>query len=244
MNTLRLTTFLTLALCLPAAGCDSKDECIADCSPADSESGTTETSGGSSDASGSGSSTGLPASCEDDAMLAAEFLAQNRDCESSLDCMQLDAICYPGADRGPCGGIAVSKDADADAWNEVHGRLQSCETCGADPCGSTVMCTDAGQCESVLFSDAYCPSIERDIETFLANNRACETADDCQGVDKGCYSAEASACTLVGLNTSADLEDWEELSGAFMGCADTCDSPECGARVECSPQGQCTAVFP
>ena len=229
------TTWLTfgLVLLLSTAGCDDKEQCVADCN---GETG-----------SESGSETGNePApQCVDANDAATEFIEANRACETLLDCKYADALCYSGDAPSPCGTVALAVTADDDAWNALHGDIEgACECLGAPDCGPGLLCNEAGQCEA-HFGDVerYCDSVQGDIETFLDANRACEVDTDCVGVESTCHVDE---CSVVALNTSASVEDWTQLDTLLAECgpAAYCNYVgECGPEIRCSDAGRCEAVF-
>jgi hypothetical protein len=239
MNATYLRLVLTLGLACTVGACDSKGQCIADCDAADDDSGD-DSSGGSTD------DTGVSLECSDNTDAATMFIEQNRACDTVLDCTQRDAFCYDGPLDRPCGAVGLSVNADFDAWAELMAGLESCE-CGAPACGSDVMCNDQGQCVSLLFSEDYCPSVERDIETFLAANRSCETTADCKFVESTCHVDD---CSGVALNIDADVQGWTRLDAALGECelneggelGRYCNYVgECGFEIICTEQGQCAA---
>lgn len=221
--------------------CDAKEECIADCGDSSSTGSPSQTETTAGDDSSSGGPT---AACEEPAAAADAFVEANRSCETVLDCVLVDGICYPNS--GPCGTVALSADADTSTWDALSNDLAEACECGANPCGSAAMCTDEGQCEAVFFSDAYCPSIERDVQTFLAANRVCETDDDCVAVESTCHVDE---CSVVALNVDANTDDWRTLDETLWSCDTEEDEQwcnfvgDCGADIRCGDDGLCTAVF-
>jgi len=239
-----LTLGLTVALL--GVACDSEEQCVADCDSQGS-SGSTSTggSGSSSDEGTDSSSGGESPQCEGSENNVALFIEENRDCETVLDCVSVDGICYGGGES-VCGAIALSSSADLDAWETIYGELTSnCECEGADPCGSVVMCNDAQQCESSFGDEAYCPSIEQDMQTFLAANRACEVDDDCMALKSTCYVDE---CSVVAVNVDTDASDWARLDELLRQCDVPAESVcnfvgECGPDIGCGDNGQCEAVF-
>ena len=227
-------------LLLPlTTACDAKEECIADCGGTDVGTGSSE-SGTNEESSSSG---GAAVSCEVPTEAADAFVEANRACETLLDCTSVLGLCYPNA--GDCGAVALSTDADLAEWEAIDAELSDACPCGADPCGAREMCNDAQQCEAVFLSDAYCPSVERDIQTFLDANRACDTDEDCVAVDSTCYVDE---CSVVALNVDASAQDWQTLDGALASCdleeGNLCNYVgECAPAIRCGDDGQCIAEF-
>lgn len=243
MNTLSLR--LSLILLATVTACDPKDQCVADCDPqsatdSDTDPGETETNADSETES-------MPndAICDALTQEATLFLEENRACETVLDCAAVDGICYGGPVSSPCGSVAVSAEADQTAWQDIAAGLAgSCE-CGANACGSVIMCNEAQQCESSFGSADFCPSIERDVQTFLAANRACETDDDCVPVESICHVDD---CSVVALNVDASEDDWKRLDNILWECGldDTsvCNYVgDCGPSISCNASGQCEANF-
>lgn len=222
---------LVCSLCATLA-CDRVDQCVADCDSATATDGIPSGSSASSE-------------CIDNTEAATMFIAQNRDCETVLDCVRADGVCYAGALAGPCGEVGLAATAAVESWTELANDLEgSCE-CGAPECGADLMCNDTAQCETALFSQAYCPSIARDVQTFLAANKSCNTAADCRFAESICHVDD---CSGVVLNTSANADDWARLDGLLWGCEETPKDPqfcnfvgECAFEVVCSPEGQCSA---
>jgi hypothetical protein len=239
MNATYLRLVLTLGLATVGA-CDSKEQCVADC---DATAG--DATAGDDPSGGSTDDTGVSLECSDNTDAATMFIEQNNACDTMLDCTQRDSICYNGPLDGPCGAVGLSVNADFDAWAELMADLESCE-CGAAACGSDVMCNDQGRCVSFLFSEDYCPNVERDIETFLAGNRSCETAADCKFVESTCHVDD---CSGVALNVDADVEGWTRLDAALGGCEVEGGEPgqycnyvgACAFEIICTDQGQCAA---
>lgn len=243
MKTLSLALALSTSILL-VAGCDAEEQCVADCqaasstgTPSDDESGS---SGDPADAStGQGSEI-----CDDVTIDAMAFVEQNKACESVLDCTMVDAICFAGAEA--CGSVGVSADADLGQWTELAEMMSGACLCGADPCGASVICNDANECEATWLSPDYCPSIEQDVEAFLAANRACEVDEDCTGLNSGCYVDE---CSVVAVNVDTNAEDWTTLDGLLGACG--VENPdaycnyvgECAPEIRCGDAGQCEAVF-
>ncbi len=176
---------------------------------------------------------------------ATEFIENNRACETALDCVAARIFCYDGPVSNPCGTVGLASGADDDTWQTISSELAT--TCD-DPvpvCGAGVQCNAAQQCESFFGSDEHCPNIARDVETFLAANRACETADDCVFMASDCYVDE---CSGVAVNRDANGDDWEFLDQLLWECdsdhtAGLCNFVgECGFDIGCV-QGQCSALF-
>ena len=222
--------FLSLSI-----ACDAKEECIADC-------GETPT-----DSNGEDSSDTAAPLCQDFTDQADAFIDANRACETLLDCVGVDGICYGGGAPSPCGQIAVSANADLSAWALIQeGMAESCE-CGAALCGSGIMCNAEQQCESTFGAPDFCDNVTRDVETFLAANRSCETDDDCVALDSSCH---VDACSVVAVNVGTNPEDWARLDPLLGECQS--DGPpgewcnyvgECGAAVRCGDEGLCIAEF-
>ncbi len=135
--------------------------------------------------------------------------------------------------------------ANLSEWETISDELGSACTCGADPCGATAVCTDAGICAAQFgTAEALCVDAQAQVEQFLADNRACETPADCQYAEKGCYNGPGTACVGVGLRVDADLDVWAGLSGLLSVCdAEDCGGNECGASIDCV-DNLCTAAFP
>lgn len=237
----------SLAVAITFTACDPKEQCVADC---DSESATepggteTDTSGESESESESGTTQDV-AACQDHRDEATLFVEQNRACQTVLDCVSADAICYDGPISNPCGAVGLSAEADMTVWQTIGSNLADACECGANACGSALMCNDAQQCESVFGSEAYCPSIERDAQTFLAANRACDTDDDCVELPSMCYVDE---CSIVAVNVDTNPEDWARLDQALWECSVDGEMGcnfvgECGPSLSCSDEGQCIATF-
>lgn len=243
------SAFLTLGLtvALLEVACDSKEQCVADCDGQGLTSGSEGSESGSSSEVGSESSSGggalLCEQYEDD---VTEFIEQNRDCQTVLDCVEVDGLCYGGDAENPCGSIGLSASADLDAWQSIYGELTgNCECEAGDPCGSALMCNEQQQCEASFGSEAYCPSIERDVETFLAANRACQVDDDCVQLSSTCYVDD---CSVVGLNVDTDAADWARLDELLWQCDVPAESVcnfvgDCGAELRCGDSGQCETSF-
>lgn len=243
MKRLGLNHVLILSLIASAAGCDFGDKCIADCDTGGgNESGSSSDGNEPGESSGGDTTTAGPVTCESTAVANA-FIEANRQCNSVLDCVSVNAICYQGPLERPCGSVALSADADFGAWTEIHDDLAECGECGGPACGSTLMCTDEGQCEAVFFADDLCESYQRDAENFLAENQACETDDDCVLVAAECYMDPSNQCGSVGLNTSANQDDWATLMGYLQSCLGECPVNDCEAPVACGPEGVCITTF-
>ncbi len=236
---MRLNLTIVASLTLLAAACDPDDKCVADCEQDDSTSEQPTAGDDATETADSGSPSCQATEAEADAWVQA-----NRACTYVTDCTQLDAICYQGDERGTCGSIAVSRDADATQWTALHDELTTCGECGAAACGSEVGCSDAGECVSLGPTQDICPEVEEDIGDFIGSNRACTVDEDCQLVFANCYEGPERACDSIGLNTAADLGTFEALHERLSLCVEACGGPDCGASVSCSPQGQCVATFP
>lgn len=228
----RFPHFPAVALIGLLVSCTQKNECIGDCS-------------------GASTSQQVTPACAQATDLATEFITQNDACETVLDCVSADAICYRGTASGACGSVALSASADLDAWAGLEAQLQQTCECGAPLCGAALMCSDAGQCNEIFGDDlTYCQSILRDVHTFLDAHRTCTTAADCVFAMSTCYVDE---CYGVALAVDTNLDDWKTLDSALA----ECDLPnvemgqpvycnvvgDCGASIDCV-SGQCTAMFP
>ncbi len=240
--------FLTIGLSVALLGvaCDSKEQCVADCDSQGSSGSTSAgESGSGSDEGTDGSSGGGSLQCDEHAANVSQFVEENGDCETVLDCVEVEAICYSGVES-PCGLVGLSASADLDAWESVYGELTSnCECEGANACGSVVMCNDEQQCESSFGDEAYCPSIEQDVQTFLAANRECTVDEDCVALESICYVDD---CSVVAVNVDTDAADWERLDQLLWDCDVPAESVcnfvgECGPTIGCGDDGQCEAVF-
>jgi len=235
MNTLRSTSIASLLTFLLAAGCDGEDQCISDCDEVANTEGSTDPD------PSEGSDTEPSAVCLDVEGDADAFIQANRACTTHSDCQLFDALCYGGAQD--CGAVGVSTTADLSAWETIGEELGSACTCGADPCGATPVCTDAGICEAQFGTDAaLCADAQTQVEQFLAENRACETPADCQSADKGCYNGPGTACVDIGLRVDADLDVWDSVSAGLSSCGEDCGGPECGASIDCV-DNLCVADF-
>lgn len=199
--------------------------------------------GGSGEGSGKGSGQeGGSAACEKATAEAATWVSANRACTYVTDCTQLDALCFRGEGAGTCGTVAVSADADVEAWTELHDALSGCG-CGAAACGEWVACGDEGQCVGIGPAGDICPEVSRDAGDFIAANRTCSTNEDCQLVTADCYMGPEQACAEIALNVDADFQTWAELN-TLLGQCGPCGGSACGATAECGPTGSCGAVFP
>ena len=247
MKTLSHALALTASLLL-LPGCDAEEQCVADCqaesstgsstgTPADDESSSTEDP--ADESTGQGSQI-----CDEITAEAMAFVDQNKACETVLDCTLINAICFAGAEA--CGSVALSADANLAEWGEYEAMMSGSCQCGADPCGASVMCNEANECEATWLSPDYCPSIEQDIQTFLAANRACEVDEDCMALASSCYVDE---CSIVAVNVDTNADDWATLDGLLGQCdAEDPDSVcnfvgDCGPEIRCGDAGQCEAVF-
>ena len=242
MNVRDLRLVLTFSLASTVAACDGKKTCVADCDLAANDGSSSGLPGDSSSSEGS-EGDDLSLQCRANTDAATMFIEQNNACQTMLDCTQGDALCYHGRLARPCGAVGLSVDADFDTWAELMDELeQSCE-CGAAGCESDVICNDQGKCTAILSSEEFCPSIQRDIETFLVANRSCETAADCIALDSICHVDD---CSAVALNATADLEGWKRLDEALAACEENagvgryCNYVgECAFTPVCDEQGQC-----
>lgn len=185
----------------------------------------------------------VSAACQDHRDEATRFVEQNRSCKTVLDCVSAEAVCYDGSVSNPCGVVGLSAEADITVWDAIGSDLaDSCE-CGAAECGPALLCNDAQQCESVFGSDAYCPSIERDVQTFLAANRACQSDDDCMELASTCYVDD---CSGVVVNVDTNREDWTRLNELLSACAvdggTVCNLVgDCAFELTCTDEGQCAS---
>lgn len=172
---------------------------------------------------------------------ATEFIEQNRACQTLLDCVFLDGYCYQGELSRPCGTLSASKSADLGAWQTIADEMEASCECLAEECGAATMCNDLQQCEAVFSSEAFCPSVARDVETFLAANRTCELDSDCMQLASTCYVDD---CSVVAVNVDTDPADWAQLDGALWECDPEAGTlcnfvGECGVQHRCSDAGVC-----
>ena len=233
---------LLILVPLLSIACDAQDQCVADCD-------TVAGSAGSSGSSGAAGSSGTPTTdgalvCADVRDEATAFILQNRDCETVLDCVAVVSFCYEGEVSSTCGEFGASANYDMDAWQAISDDLDAaCGECGANPCGSPVMCNDAQECEAVFSSPEYCPSIARDIETFLEANAACEVDEDCKELPSSCHVNNECSGVIVNVDTSA--EDWQQLDQTLqLDCSGSgfCNLVgDCGVQPRCSDDGLCVA---
>lgn len=227
---------LGFVLALPGLACDSEEQCVADCDA--------QGSSGQNPDTGSGGSGGASLVCGEARDEATEFVQENRDCETVLDCVSADGICYQGDVSNPCGTLALSVEADLGAWQTIVNEMSSECPCSAAACGPTLMCNAAQQCEATFGSEEFCPNIARDVETFLASSRACEVDDDCMQLPSTC---RVDDCSVVAVNVNTDPEDWAQLDNTLWGCgfddAALCNFVgDCGAEHRCSDAGFCETV--
>ncbi len=244
MKTLSLR--LSLVLLTGTAACDPKEQCVADCDSQGATDSDTDPVATETNADSETEDIENPAMCDGFTQEATLFVEENRACETLLDCVAVDGICYGGPVSNPCGTIAISADADQSAWQDIAADLAGSCQCGANACGSVIMCNEAQQCEASFGSQDFCPSIERDVQTYLAANRACETDEDCTLVASSCHVDD---CNGVALNVDASQEDWTTLDEALFACS--VDGPaecnfvgDCGVDVGCSDAGQCEVTNP
>ncbi|MGH1347995.1 MAG: hypothetical protein ACRBN8_40950 [Nannocystales bacterium] len=241
MKRVFLTLGLTAALLVVA--CGSQEQCVADCDARGSTGTPVETSSTGEPTTGEPSTGDVEsAACREATEAATEFIEQNRECETLLDCDVVSGLCYSGPAPNVCGGLGVAVDADLGVWEPLEeAMLESCQ-CGADPCGAVPMCDD-NQCQSSFGAGNYCPSVEEDVQTFLAAHRACEFDEDCMQLTSTCYVDD---CSVVAVNVETDPADWARLDDALRGC----DLPvetycnfvgDCGVEVRCGESGQCEA---
>ncbi|MGH1340874.1 MAG: hypothetical protein ACRBN8_04950 [Nannocystales bacterium] len=236
MNRLGLTLFLLTSL----SGCDSKENCIANC-----EDGSSSGSEGTADLPTGGG--GL--SCEEAIVTAEQFIEAHRSCETMLDCEVSDRnVCFPPAVIP--GAVALSLDGNPqeEEWAEIREGLADACPC-EDPVSAGSFCNAAKECEAFNAEtgrDQFCGSLLGDVETFLAANTGCTIDSDCMAVDSSCYVDD---CSITALSVEADTLEWARLDDAGFGCSFG-DAPgagcnyvgECDAGVECSDQGVCVAV--
>jgi hypothetical protein len=107
-----------------------------------------------------------------------------------------------------------------------------------------VTCSDQGQCVGLGPVGDLCPDVDRDIQRFVQDNRACQTDDDCTLVAAECYQGPDRPCSEIGLSVTADLDTWTALHEQLSFCVEACGGRDCGATVHCSAEGQCVATFP
>ncbi|MBV1862447.1 MAG: hypothetical protein KUG77_28760 [Nannocystaceae bacterium] len=222
---------LLLLSTLPA--CEPKESCVANCDESSTSDGGEE---------GGLPTGGAGLSCEELIAFAEQYIETHRACETLLDC-ETDVVCFPPASIP--GTVSISLDGFAsEAWSEIKDVLMDvcpCET----PVSAGSLCNEAGECEAFnaeVGSGAFCPSVERDLETFLAANKGCTTNADCVAVEALCY---VDACSLVALNSEANVLDWSSLDskgfgcdaqGEFVGCRNV---PDCDGVAECGDDGVC-----
>jgi len=229
MNKRSLGLFLLVVL----TACDTNERCVANCD----------------DGAGSTSDDDVPTAgaaltCEDATELAEQFIETHRACETLVDC-EADgrSLCLPGVDVP--GTVALSLDgfAEEEEWIELKNALGDVCPC-EDSVSSAALCNDAGECEAYnaeVDPDAVCPTVPRDIQTFLAANKRCTTNEDCVAVESLCHVDD---CTSVALNVEADIMDWGWLDSREFNCMLAEEAgcnlvADCTAGVECSDQGQC-----
>ena len=87
--------------------------------------------------------------------------------------------------------------------------------------------------ETTETTDTQCIDARAEVDQFLADNRACDVASDCQYADKGCYNGPGTSCVGVGLRADADLDAWASLSADLGVCGEDCGGDECGASIDC-----------
>jgi hypothetical protein len=246
VNTLRLFFVLGAASAIAVvAGCDTKAKCVADCDDAGVESGSESGSDSDSESgseSDSDSDSGSPV-CVDANADAQAFVEANRACTTHADCKLVEGICA-GALADSCGSVAVSSSADDAQWDALHGALQSCNECGANPCGATAVCTEEGVCDAQFGTpEAECAFAEQEVEQFIADNRACEVDEDCQELRNSCYRGPFGDCGSIPLNVDADLEVAEQLLAPLEACFD-CVSNDCETEARCGADGFCAQFDP
>ena len=236
MNTLRLFLVLGAASGIAAvAGCDTKAKCVADCDDAGVDSDSE---------SESESESGSDPVCEDANADARAFVEANRACFRHADCKLVEGICA-GALADSCGSVALSSSADDAQWDALHGALQSCNECGANPCGATAVCTEEGICDAQFGTmEAECVFAEQEVEQFIADNRACEVDEDCQEVRNSCYHGPFAECGSIPLNVAADLEVMDQLLMPLDACVADCSSDDCQTEARCGADGFCAQFDP
>lgn len=85
--------------------------------------------------------------CDQARAALQSFIEANRGCNDVGDCIERAALCH---DQTQCGSVAIAADADLSAFDAALALVeQQCQECGADPCGSTLVC-DAGSCALTL----------------------------------------------------------------------------------------------
>lgn len=146
-----------VVLALVANGCGEQedDDDGASASPSETMPITTSASDDSSETSASDTSagattadatTGEPQSCLDAIDAAGAFLSAHRACELDADCSQVSAFCLPA---NTCGSSPIAVGYDMAEWMTISEGLNTCEQCGADPCGACAACVD-GVCTLTL----------------------------------------------------------------------------------------------
>lgn len=235
---------LGLAAALLGVACDSKEQCVADCNGQGSSGEPQDTSSDDGSDSGSGGDSLV---CGEAREEATEFIEQNRDCQTVLDCVAVDGLCYDGDISNQCGTLGLSVNADMEAWQAIADDMSEACPCGGDACGPTLLCNDEQQCETDFGSGDFCPSIARDVDTFLAANRGCEVDEDCTQIGSNCYVD--NGCFGVVVNVDTSREDWQQLDQMLESCAletstEYCNYVgDCQFPSRCSDAGQCEIVF-
>lgn len=243
IHSLRLLPVLVLL----ASACTAKDggeNCIADC-----DATSDPTGGGSTSSGGESGTTGDPVDtdsleCTELREAALAFWEANSSCTSLLDCQAVRSDCFPPGVPAACTGIGLAKTADVQAWAELDGQaFAECSSCLFEgDCVAFAICSPEQRCIQLDPGSpgpgGVCESVDRDIESFLAENTACVQDEDCVGVPS-CTGAEV--CSSVPLNTSANMEDWDRLSQFLAdGCDAYCEVTDaCAAAVQCGASGFC-----
>ncbi len=233
---------LLLFATLPA--CDTNERCVANC---EESTGAASEDGSATDAQ---ESVGLPTggaglTCEEVTAIAEQFIETHRACDTFLDCeANPRGVCFPPADVPGMVSLSLDDSSEEDAWRELEEALADLCPC-VNPVSVGSFCSEVGECEAYdaeADSQAICPFVPQDIETFLAANKACTTAADCVPVQGSCY---VDACSVVALNTEADTFDWMALDSKAFGCAAAGEEAgcnfvaDCAAEVACSDEGLC-----
>ena len=75
--------------------------------------------------------------CLDALDAARDFLGAHRSCEMDVDCTQVSTFCLP---ESTCGSSPIAVGYDMEEWMMISDGLNTCEMCGADPCGACTAC--------------------------------------------------------------------------------------------------------
>lgn len=235
-------TRLALLCLLLCAACDEQEQCVADCDAASGQTGPGSTSTATAESATGLDPTQPSVECVEVQEAQAAFYEENSSCNTLLDCRSARAECFPPGVPAACTGIALAASADFDAWADLDEQASSeCASCVFEgDCGAVTLCDEEQRCVEGPAgpSDACKALVERDVDTFLAENTACVEDEDCVSVPS-CTGGDA--CRPVALNTSADLDDWERLESAFTEwCDGFCTMDEdCDAPPRCGESGRC-----